>query len=73
MYSENKPTVITLDHGNQKVTVELPWDAGMDDILNAFYGMCVCATFAPKTVLLGMKEFVNERDYEFESCGNDNE
>lgn len=61
MFDENKPTVITLDHGHQKVTVELPWDAGMDDLIDAFYGMCVCATFTPGTIIQGFREFLEEK------------
>lgn len=61
MCNENNPTVITLDHGYQKVTVELPWDAGMDDLIDAFYGMCVCATFTPRTIIQGFQEFLEEK------------
>ena len=75
MYSENKATILTLDHGHQKTTVELPWDAGMEDLLDAFYGMCVCATYSPSTVLQGMAEFLEEKaaSMKLERYGDDDE
>lgn len=39
----------------------LAWNAGMDDFLDAFYGLCVSATFMPKTILIHMKEFAEEK------------
>jgi hypothetical protein len=56
-----KPTIISLEHHGKKHSSELPWDADMYELLDAFYGMCVSATFHPTTVLSAMSEWVNEK------------
>ena len=58
---ETEKTILTIEQNNMKFTSEMPWDAGMDDILDAFYGLCVSTTFAPKTILTHMKEFAEEK------------
>lgn len=58
---ENEKTILTIEHNNMKFISEMPWDAGMDDMLDVFYGLCVSATFAPKTILSHMKEFAEEK------------
>lgn len=58
---ESKKTILTIESNDMKFISELPWDAGMDDILDAFFGMCISTTFAPKTILTHMKEFADEK------------
>lgn len=58
---ENEKTILTIEQNNMKFISEMSWDAGMDDILDAFYGLCVSATFTPKTILTHMKEFAEEK------------
>lgn len=72
---ENEKTILTIEQNNMKFTYEMPWDAGMDDFLDAFYGLCVSATFMPKTILTHMKEFAEEKleaywpdEYKFEDA-----
>ena len=60
MYN-NEPTKLTLEHDGNKFIAELPWDADMDDLTNAFYALCIGATFNPSTVLDGMGEWLAER------------
>ena len=59
--TENEKTILTMESNDMKFISEMPWDAGMDDILDAFYGLCVSATFAPKTILTHMREFAQEK------------
>lgn len=59
--TENNKTVISLEHDGCKHTSELPWDANLNDLLNAFFGLCVSATFYPNSILECMKEFAEER------------
>ena len=58
---ETEKTILTIEQNNMKFTSEMPWDAGMDDILDAFFRLCVSATFTPKTILTHMKEFAEEK------------
>lgn len=54
--------IITMEQTDgKKMITELSWDAGMDDILEAVYGMCIGLTFHPSTVLEVMKDFADER------------
>lgn len=62
---DEKPTIFSLEHGGKKITFELPWDAGMQDLLDAFYTMCTHVTFCPSTIVNGMKEFVEYKEEEF--------
>lgn len=56
-----KPAVLTLEINDQKISVEMPWDAPIDDMLTAFYGACVTATWQPVTILEHMKSFAEEK------------
>ena len=58
---ENEKTILTMESNDMKFISEMPWDVGMDDILDAFYGLCISATFTPKTILTHMKEFAEEK------------
>lgn len=58
---DNESTKLTLEHNGTKFIAELPWDANMDDLTNAFYALCIGATFNPSTVLDGMGEWLAER------------
>lgn len=62
MFNENKPTVLKFEHGGVTQTVELPWDANMEQILQAFYGMCISSTWMPSTVIESMYEFAKDQD-----------
>lgn len=55
------PTKITLESHDKKHSSELNWDAGLDDILDAFYGLCIAATFHPESILNVMKDWVEEK------------
>lgn len=52
------PTEFTIKTTEHVVKQELPWDANMEDLCQAFYGACVAITFNPETVLDGMKDFL---------------
>jgi hypothetical protein len=54
-------TIVSLEQFGNKHYSELPWDAGIEKILDAFYGLCVAATFKPKHVLEYMKDWSEEQ------------
>lgn len=57
-----QPTILSLVTYNNKFTWETDHsDINIDDLLEAFYGLCVGVTFAPEAVLQGMKDFAEER------------
>ena len=56
-----KPAKLTLEINDQKISVEMPWDVPIGDMLSTFYGMCITATWQPVTVLENMKEFAEEK------------
>ena len=56
-----KPAVLTLEINDQKITIEMPWDVPIDDMITAFYGACVTATWQPVTILEHMKRFAEEK------------
>lgn len=59
---ENQGCKMSLIMNDSKMSWETgQWDCGMEELLEAFYGLCVGQTFCPETVLKGMKEFVEER------------
>ncbi|MBP5724826.1 MAG: hypothetical protein J6X18_14785 [Bacteroidales bacterium] len=59
---ENKQkTKLTLESYGNVISWESPYtDASMEDLLYAFYGLCVGATWLPKTVLENMRDFAEE-------------
>lgn len=61
--NKNEKTILSLESDNKKFSAELSWAAGMDEILQAFFGLCVSASFMPETVITGMKEFSESMMY----------
>ncbi len=59
--SNKEKTILTLESNGCKFTAEMNWDAGMNDLLESFNGLCVAATFSPKTILKCMQEFATEK------------
>ena len=57
----SEKTVLTLEHANRRVSIELNWDTSMEDLLDAFYGACVATTWHPTIILEGMRDFAEER------------
>lgn len=57
---DSLPTVLTLKTDNSVINIELPWDATMEQLCQAFYTACIGITFHPDTVVRGMQEFVEE-------------
>lgn len=60
MLPENHPTRITIESNGDKHSSELNWDAGIDEVIQSFYGLCVTATWMPTTILENMKSFAEE-------------
>ena len=58
---ENSPTKLIIEHADNKITAELPWDANLDDLLDAFYGLCVAHTYHPISILTHMEDWLRER------------
>lgn len=52
------PTILSLKHHSSVVNIELPWDANMTDLLDAFVGACVSVTFHQDGIIQAMKEYV---------------
>lgn len=60
--TDSKPSKLTLEIYGNKIQWETPYaDVPMEDLLDAFYGLCVAAAWHPKTTLMKMKEFAEER------------
>lgn len=59
---ENKPTRLCLTHSDNTHTSEMSWDANVDDLLQAFYGLAIAAGWNPKAILNGMYEFIEGTD-----------
>lgn len=55
------PTILQVKTGHGVITQELPWDAGADELCQAFYTALVGMTFVPEGILQAMEDFVNER------------
>lgn len=54
---------ISYQSENSTSTWESPYfDAGFEDILEGFYGLCVSQGWHPVTVISGMMEFAKDRD-----------
>ena len=63
-------TKLTLEHDGKKYTAELNWDCGCEDLLDAFLGLTVCATYPYKNMLETMKEWAeNQLDAYFPNRG----
>ena len=58
---EELPTILQIKTSNAVITQELPWDAGADVLIHAFYTAMVGMTFAPDGILQAMEDFVNEK------------
>ena len=64
-----KPTILTLQHSEYKCTKEMPWDANMYELLDAFIGVCVSMGYHQTSVDEVLEEYVdnlkeNNKDYD---------
>lgn len=50
-YPEKNKTIISIESNGYKHTSELPWDAGAEDLFDAFIGLGVCATYSHMSLL----------------------
>lgn len=54
---------ITIENYGKKMSVETDHeDACINDYIDAFYGLLVCATFNPNVIINGIKDFIEEKD-----------
>lgn len=65
------PTILSIKNDNKVINIELSWDAGLNDLLDAFYGALVTMTFHPDSIVEAMYEYSkeklpNNKDYEQE-------
>lgn len=60
---KNEDTILTLSQSGIKMSVELPWDASIEDLIQAFYSTLIGITFNPQTIVKGFKEFLEENGY----------
>jgi hypothetical protein len=70
---EPEKTIVIIESHGKKHSSELNWDAGIYDILNAFYGLCVAATFDPVTVVKCIREWSEEKCENFEYLFNNSD
>jgi predicted dienelactone hydrolase len=50
------------DANSAKVTVEVPKNADIHEVMEAFYGFLVCCTYHPKTIQGGLQELTETLD-----------
>ena len=54
---------ITIENYGKKMSFETEYeDVSINEYLDIFYGLLISATFSPETVLIGFKEFVEEKE-----------
>lgn len=58
---ESRNVVLTLKNEYKTISVELPWDANIEDLLEAFYGGMVGLTFHPAGIVRFMREWCDEK------------
>lgn len=57
-----QPTKLSVSNYGNTVTWEtLHSDVSIEEMINAFYTLCIGITFVPSTVLQGMKDFVESK------------
>lgn len=56
---DSKKTILTMQHYDIKTSVELPVDAPLYDIIQAFYACCVSATWNHSSILDAMQEWLD--------------
>lgn len=73
MREDKEPkTRLIFENYENRFIWESPYsDVTMDDILNAFYGMMIAATWQPETAISAMKDFAEEHGYLFEKDEED--
>lgn len=54
---ENDKTVLTFESNGNKITYEMPWCVGMEELLDAFYSGCIGMTFHPTTIMTHMRDY----------------
>lgn len=60
---EKAKTRLTFENYGAKYSWETPHnDVDIDDIINAFYGILIGATWQPVTIVEAFKDFVNDHD-----------
>lgn len=64
MYQEEKPTVVSLSQGDISMSATLPWDANIQDTINAFVGCLRGLTFSEETIKRGFQEWCEEQEDE---------
>lgn len=57
---ENEKTIISFSGNDRQITIEMPWDATMEDMCQAFFTGCVGMTFMPSTVIEGVRDYAEE-------------
>lgn len=61
------PTILEFKSHHAPIShIEMPWDAGVEDVLQALYGAMVTASFQPTSILRCMKEFAESNLSVFE-------
>lgn len=54
------PVILSLKTDNQVINIELPWDAGMEELCQAFYTACIGISWDPDNVIKGMRRFTDD-------------
>ena len=62
MYNnEVNNTILKMSAHDKHVEIKMPWDANVDQLLEAFYGACITLTFQPVSIIEAMSQFAEER------------
>lgn len=60
---KNDNTILSLSQNSKKVSVELPWDVSITDLIQSFYSSLIGITFFPEQIEQGFIEFLEEKEY----------
>lgn len=60
---KNDNTILSLSQNNIKVSVELPWDASITDLIQSFCSSLIGISFFPEQIEKGFIEFLEEKGY----------
>ena len=65
-------TIISIEQSGNKFSGELSWDASIGDLLDAFFGLCVCLTYHPKSIEKEMVEYLQDKGYSVDKVEDEN-
>lgn len=64
-------TIISIEQNGNKFSGELSWDVSIGDLFDAFFGLCVCLTYHPKSIENTMVEYLQGKGYSVDKVVNE--